>query len=127
MVPVTVAELEGVLVPLLEALEVGDTVWLRVWTTVPETVEVIIGLRLGTRTVPEIVVEEEDVLLALNECVLFPELVELLLIAALLVYVFVEAPLREPVEEAEGDLLALIDRVPLALPVPVFEEVIVDV
>ena len=35
--------------------------------------------------------------------------------------------LREPVEEAEGDLLELIDRVPLALPVPVFEEVIVDV
>ena len=85
MVPVTVAELEGVLVPLLEALEVGDTVWLRVWTTVPETVEVIIGLRLGTRTVPEIVVEEDEVLLALIDCVLFPELVELRVIAAVLV------------------------------------------
>jgi hypothetical protein len=43
------------------------------------------------------------------------------------VYVFVEAPLREPVEEADDDLLIDIVRVPLALPVPVFEAVIVDV
>ena len=93
----------------------------------PETVEVILGLRLARPTVPELVTEAVDVLLALIDCVLFPELVELLVIAALLVYVFVEAPLREPVEEADDDLLVDIVRVPLALPVPVFEAVTVDV
>ena len=92
----------------------------------PETVEVILGLRLGG-PVLEIVAEDDDVLLALNDCVLFPELVELLVIAALLVYVFVETPLRELVEEPDGDLLANIVRVPLVLAVPVFVAVIVDV
>ena len=86
----------------------------------------MLGVRLG-RTVLEVVVEEDDVLLALNDGVLFPELVELLLIAALLVYVFVEAPLRDPVEEADDDLLADIVRVLNALPVLVFEAVMVDV
>ena len=42
-------------------------------------------------------------------------------------YVFVETPLREPVEEPDGDLLANIVRVPLVLAVPVFVAVIVDV
>jgi hypothetical protein len=124
---VIVAELKCVLVPLLEALDVGVTVSIGVRIIVPETVEVILGLRLGMPTVPEIVVEDEDVLLGLNDCVLFPELVELCVIAALLVKVFVKAPLRDPVEEADGDLLADIVRVPLALPVPVFEAVIVEV
>jgi len=122
-----VAELEGILVPFPDAVDVGVTVSIGVRIIVPETVEVILGLRLGIPTVPEIVVEDEDVLLGLNDCVLFPELVELCVIAPLLVKVFVKAPLRDPVEEADGDLLVDIVRVPLALPVPVFEAVIVEV
>lgn len=119
-----------------EPVDVLEFVAVAVYVAPPVTVPEILGLRVWLMeggelrerpTVPVILGEEEGVLLSAELLVCVTDTVEVFDLGADPVPVLVPPMLRVWVAVTEGDLLAVIVRVPLDEPVPVLDAVLVAV
>jgi hypothetical protein len=125
------AVMQAVAEEVFEAVEDRDMEALPVGVKVNQRLAVregeILAERVGMRMEALALGEEEGVFELARLPVLVTETVGVLLRGGVAVMVFDTMPVRLPVADTEGDLEAVMVRVPLGDPVPVFEDVVVPV